>query len=74
MIGALPRALETNAAIAHFLQQGEFFGLGLDYDVRLPDLLRGVTLDDANAVARRILDPERATVVIAGPYTDSRVG
>jgi zinc protease len=70
LIGSIPRALETNAAIAHFLQVEEFFGLGLDYDARLPDLLRGVTLDDVNAAARRALDPARATVVIAGPYEE----
>jgi len=68
LIGSIPRALETNAAIANFLQVGEFFGLGLDYDVRLPDLLTAVSLDDANAAARRVLDPARATFVIAGPY------
>ena len=27
--------------------------LGLDYDVRLPDMLRAVTLDEVNAAARR---------------------
>ena len=70
LIGAMPRALETNAAIARFLLEVEFFGLGLDHDVRLPELLRAVTLDEANAEARRILDPERATVVIAGPYQE----
>jgi len=70
LIGSIPRALETNAAIANFLQTGEFFGLGLDYDVRLPSLLGAVTLDDANAAARRSLDPARATLVIAGPYAD----
>jgi zinc protease len=70
LIGSIPRSLETNAAIANFLQTGEFFGLGLDYDARLPDLLGAVTLDDANAAARRALDPDRATVVIAGPYDD----
>jgi zinc protease len=70
LIGSMPRALETNASIATFLQQAEFFGLGLDYDVRVPDLLSAVTLDAANAAARH-LDPERATVVIAGPYKDA---
>ena len=68
LIGSIPRALETNAAIANFLQTEEFFGLGLDYDTRLPDLLGAVTLDAANAVARRVVDPERTAVVIAGPY------
>ena len=68
LIGSIPRSLETNAAIANFLHVAQFFGLGLDYDVRLPDLLRAVTLDEVNAAARQALDPERATVVIAGPY------
>jgi zinc protease len=68
LVGAMPRALETNAGIASFLQTAEFFGLGLDYDRQLPALLHAVTLDDANAAARRTLDPDRATVVIAGPY------
>ncbi len=70
LTGALPRALETNPRIAHFLQDAEFYGHGLDYDVRVPDLMAAVTLDDANEAARRIMGTERATVVIAGPYTD----
>jgi zinc protease len=74
LIGSMPRALETNAGIAGFLQTAEFFGLGLDYDVRLPDLLRAVTLADVDAAARRVLDPARATLVIAGPYEDSLIG
>jgi zinc protease len=71
LIGSIPRALETNAAIANFLQVAEFFDLGLDYDVRLPDLLGAVTLEQANAAARRALHPDRATYVIAGPYAGS---
>ena len=71
LVGSIPRALETNAAIANFLQVGEFFHLGLDYDALLPDLLGAVTLDDANAAARRAMDVDRATLVIAGPYADS---
>ena len=61
--------LETNQAIAIFLQTAEFFGLGLDHDLRLPALLEAVTLDDVNAAARRTLDPLRAAVVVAGPYS-----
>jgi zinc protease len=70
LIGSMPRALETNAGIATFLQTEEFFGLGLDYDRRLPGLLNAVTVDEVRDAARRSLDPERATVVIAGPYED----
>ncbi len=69
LIYAMPRALETNAGIANYLQTAEFFGLGLDFDARVPDLLRAVTLEQANAAARKYLSVDRATVVIAGPYS-----
>jgi zinc protease len=69
LIGSMPRALETNAGIANFLQNAEFFGLGLDYDRRLPQLLAAVTLDHVNAAAQT-LDPDRAAIVIAGPYQE----
>jgi zinc protease len=68
LIGSMPRTLETNAGIAQFLQTSELFGLGLDYDVRLPDRLRAVTRDEVHEVARRLLDPARLTVCVAGPY------
>jgi len=74
LIGSMPRALETNAGIATFLQTAEFFELGTDYDLRMPHLLRAVTLDEVNAVARRVIDPGRAALVIAGPYGERELG
>jgi zinc protease len=68
MIGSIPRQLETNAAIAAFLLSADTFGLGLDYDVRLPGLLSAVTKEAADAAARRLLDPQRATIAVAGPW------
>lgn len=67
LIGSIPRMLETNQSIATFLQTAEFFGLGLDYDRRLPALLEAVTLEDVNAAAASVLDPQRACVAVAGP-------
>jgi zinc protease len=67
LIGSVPRALETNSGIANFLQTAAFFRLGLDFDTRLPDLLRAVTLDEVNRAARDVVDPARAAVVVAGP-------
>ncbi len=71
LIGSMPRRLETNVGIANFLQMVEFFGLGMDYDLRVPDLLARVTRDEVHAAARAVLDPARAAVVIAGPYAGS---
>jgi zinc protease len=70
LIGSMPRILETNNGIATFLLTAEFFGLGLDFDRRLPGLLEAVTLDEVNVVARRLLAVDRAAVAIAGPYLE----
>ena len=67
LVGSIPRMLETNAGIAQFLQMIEQFGLGLDYDVRLPALIGAVTREAAHEAAR-LLSPDRAAVVVAGPY------
>ena len=71
LIGSLPRRLETNAGIASFLQMVEFFDLGMDYDVRVADRLGAVTREDVHAAARAVLDPAKASVVVAGPYSGS---
>ena len=71
MIGSLPRQLETNAAIASFLLNVETFSLGLDYDERLPGLIGAVTKEAADAAARRLLNPQKATIGVAGPWTPS---
>ena len=69
MIGAISRQLETNAAIASFLLTVETFNLGLDYDERLPGLIGAITKDAADAAAKKLLDPKRATIAVAGPWT-----
>ena len=71
LIGSMPRTLETNVGIATFLQTAELFELGLDYDLRLPTLLGEVTREQVHEVCRAVLDPSRATVVVAGPYSGS---
>ena len=67
LIGSMPRTLETNGGIASFLHDADYFGLGLDYDRRLPDLLDAVTLDDVHDVARTFLSTDRAAIWVAGP-------
>lgn len=71
LTGSMPRMLETNGGIAGFLHTADFFGLGLDFDRRLPGLLDAVTLDDVHEVARTFLAPDRATIVVAGPPADA---
>jgi zinc protease len=66
--GSIPRLFETNQAIAAFLQMTEMFGLGLDYDRRLPALLAAVTREQIAAAAAEVLRPDVAAVAIAGPH------
>jgi zinc protease len=71
LIASMPRTLETNAGIANFLQRSEVFGLGLDFDLRMRDLFEALRIEEVNQAAAALLDPSRATVVIAGPYQDA---
>jgi len=73
LVGSIPRMLETNIEIASFLQTAEFFGLGLDYDRRLPALIEAVTLDQVQTATRRVLDVQRATIVVAGSGAAARL-
>jgi zinc protease len=68
LIGSMPRNLETNSGIASFLHTVEFFGLGLDYDRRVPGLFEAVTREQVHAATERVLQADRASVVVAGPY------
>ena len=67
LIGSIPRMLETNEGIGEFLLAADQFDLGLDHDRLLPGLLRAVTLEDVHEAAADILDPSRASIVVAGP-------
>ncbi len=68
LIGSIPRMLETNQTIATFLQNAEQFGLGLDYDQRLPGLIAAVRIEEVAAAAAEVLHPEAAAIAVAGPH------
>jgi zinc protease len=67
LVGSIPRFLETNYGIAAFLQTVERYGLGAEYDQRLPGLIRSVTIDEVRAAAAEVLNPDLAAVAVAGP-------
>ncbi len=67
LTGSLPLRLETNEGIAGSLLEIERYALGLDYLQRYAGLIRGVTVPDVQAVARKYLDPELYCLAVAGP-------
>lgn len=66
-IGRLPLSLESNNGVANALLNLERFQLGLDYYRQYPQMVAAVTAEQVLDVARRYLDPERMTIVSAGP-------
>jgi len=68
LTGTLPLRLETNEGITATLLNMELYGLGDDYIIRYPSIIRSVTRDEIQAVVRKYLDVERFALAVAGPY------
>lgn len=67
LIGSMPLRLETSEGIAAYLLNCEYYGLGLDYLHRYPDLIRAETRESLRAAMQRHLLPDRLTLAAAGP-------
>jgi zinc protease len=66
LIGSLALRLETNGGIAQTLADMELFGLGLDYLMRFPGIIRALTRDGIIGGARRF-SLSGCSVAVAGP-------
>lgn len=69
LIGSLPLRMETNDGIAAYMLNSEYYGLGLDYLRRYPDLILRETRESLREAARRHMDPDRLFLAIAGPIS-----
>jgi len=58
LIGSFPMRFDTQAKMANFLTQVEYYGLGQDYPEKYLSLIQAVTRDDVLRVARTYLQPE----------------
>ncbi|MGH7923701.1 MAG: M16 family metallopeptidase [Candidatus Binatus sp.] len=73
LIGSFPLALERQGAIASFMIQIEFYGLGLDYAEQYPKLIGAVTRDDVLAVAKKYLHPDSMIVVAVANQSEAKI-
>ena len=64
--GSFPLGFSSNAGIASQLNTFQQLGLPIDYLQKRNDLIDGVNLDDVRRVARRLFDPSKMTIVVAG--------
>ena len=70
MTGTLPLRLETNDGVTSILLNMEWYGLGLDYVQKYPDLINTVTVEDVQRVAQTYLRADAYTLVVAGPAVE----
>ena len=73
LIGSFPLGLERQSAIASFMVQVEFYGLGLDYAEQYPKLIGSVTKDEVLAVAKKYLHPDSMIVVAAANQGEAKI-
>jgi zinc protease len=66
--GAFKVGLATNGGLAQALWNSEFYGLGLDYIDRFPQIIEAINIEQVNAAIRKYFRPDHLTIVIAGDY------
>jgi zinc protease len=64
LIGSFPLRFDTNRKVAAVLSQIEFYGLGLDYLDRYPEIIRKISREDVLRAAKTYLHPEKLIVVV----------
>ena len=65
--GSFVLNLDTSSKIAALLVQLQLDGLGIDYFTHRPEMINGVTLEDARRVAKRMLDGGMLVTVAGRP-------
>jgi zinc protease len=72
LTGSFPLAFSSNVGIASQLATFQRAGLPVDYLTKRNALIDAVTIDDVRRVAKRLFDPARLTVVVAGTIVDAK--
>lgn len=66
LIGSFPLNLDSNDDVTSYLISMQLYVLGRDYLDKRNDLIRAVTLEQANHMAARLLDDKNMLVVLVG--------
>jgi zinc protease len=70
LIGSFPRKMDSLDRRAGLMAYVEFYGLGLDYPWRYPDLIQGLTPADIQRVAQKYLHPDKYLLVVVGKQSE----
>jgi len=66
LIGSYPLRFTSSGNIAAILVSMQLENLGIDFLDRRNSLVAGVSLNDVNAMAKRLLDPDNLVIVVVG--------
>jgi len=66
LTGSFPMRMDTNAKMVKLLSAITFYGLGLDYPEKYPQLINQVTEGEILRAARQYLQPDRFLLVVVG--------
>ena len=66
LTGAFPLMFTSNMDTANMLYIMQKYNLGNDYLLKRNDYIKSVTLDDINALAKKMLDVKKSTFVVMG--------
>jgi zinc protease len=66
LTGSFPLQLDSTSSLASLLVTLQLDHLGIDYLDRRNSLIDSVTLDQANRVARHLIDPAKLAIVVVG--------
>jgi zinc protease len=64
--GSFPLAFASDAGLSAQLNTFQQMGLGIDYLDKRAGQIDAITIDDVRRVARRLCDPSKMTIVVAG--------
>lgn len=66
LVGSYPLRMTSTGSLARILSAIQLEGFPIDYMTNRNSYIEAVTLDEVKRVARRLLDPDRLTVVVVG--------
>ncbi len=73
LTGSFPLRLDTSSKVARLLANIEYYGLGLDYAERFPDLINRVSTADVQRVAQQYLHPDRFVLAVVADLSKAQI-
>jgi zinc protease len=70
LIGSFPRKMDSLGKRAGLMSYVQFYGLGLDYPWRYPQLIQNLTPADIHRVAEKYLHPDKYLLVVVGKKSE----